>query len=229
MLAALALARILGAPSFVVSVATDNRSSIPTPVTLGDLLYADPVIACSPEKDWLTLIRAIAGGEELALRALFEKTYPLVSTYLMRMTGDRQMTEDLILEVFEGIWCEAPVFDSTSTSVLGWIMRQARTRASAHVSGGNPLEHSTSRVVASLQSERAATTDRPMPTNRSLQLALEDLTVEEREILEAALIGGLPYAELAAARGESVGSIKSRLRSALAKLRRSLEEGVGDA
>jgi RNA polymerase sigma-70 factor (ECF subfamily) len=108
-------------------------------------------------------------------------------------------------------------------------MRQARTRASAHVSGGNPLEHSTSRVVASLQSERAATTDRPMPTNRSLQLALEDLTVEEREILEAALIGGLPYAELAAARGESVGSIKSRLRSALAKLRRSLEEGVGDA
>lgn len=213
----------------VVSAASDNQNMAATPLTLGDLLYADPMVACVPEKDWLALVRAIAGGEEIALRALFEKTYPLVSTYLMRMTGDRLLTENLILEVFEGVWCEAPVFDSASTPVLGWIMRQARSSALSRVSAAETLGQSSSRIVAGLLSKRADGSSHPAPENPSLQVALADLTVEEREILEAALIEGLPYAEVAAGRGESVGSIKSRLRSGLSKLRRSLQEIGGDA
>ncbi len=200
-----------------------------TPVTLGELLYADPVIACVPEKDWLALLRAIAGGEERALQVLFEKTYPLVSTYLMRMTGDRLMTENLILEVFEGIWCEAPVFDSGSTPVLGWIMRQARSRALALVGTGKPLEQSTSHVVASLLNDQVGASSRYIPQNPRLQLALEELTAEERQVLEAALIDGLSYAEVAARRSESVGSIKSLVRSGLAKLRRFLEPSGDEA
>jgi RNA polymerase sigma-70 factor (ECF subfamily) len=213
----------------VVSVVSNKQNTLATPLTLGELLYADPLIACVPEKDWLTSVRAIAGGDEIALRALFERTYPLVFTYLMRMTGDRDVSENLILEVFEGIWCEAPVFDSASSPVLGWIMRQARSCALARVDGADPLEQSFNGVVASLLSDRADGSSRSAPRNPSLHVALEDLTAEEREILEAALIDGLPYAEVAEGRGESVGSIKSRVRSGLSKLRRALAERGGEA
>ncbi len=212
-----------------MSAASNNHNMVATPLTLGDLLYADLAITCVPEKDWVALVRSIAAGDEMALRALFERTYPLVFTYLMRMTSDRRLTEDLILEVFEVIWCEAPVFDSASTPVLGWIMRQARSCALAPANNVEPTERSSSQLVASLLNEQADARSRPAPNDASLQLALDSLTVEEREILEAALIDGLPYAEVAAGRGESVGSIRSQVRSSLSKLRRSLQERGGEA
>ncbi|MDY6948348.1 MAG: hypothetical protein SXG53_21800, partial [Pseudomonadota bacterium] len=174
-----------------MSAASVKQNTVAIPFTLSDLLHADPAIAGVTEKDWLALVRAIAGGDADALRALFEKTEPLVVTYLMRMTGDRDVAETLMLEVFEGIWCEAPVFDSASTPVLGWIMRQARSCVSARADGAQSLEQSFSPAVASLQGGRAEASGRVAPEDSSLQLALDDLSAAEREILEAALIDGL--------------------------------------
>jgi DNA-directed RNA polymerase specialized sigma24 family protein len=62
---------------------------------------------------------------------LYEKTYAVVYTYLIRLTGDRELTDELILDVYQGIWCEAPVFDGDDGPVLGWIMRKARAAALA--------------------------------------------------------------------------------------------------
>ena len=199
------------------------------PLTLGELLYADPAITCVSEKDWLALVCAIAGGEELALRVLLEKTHWLVFTYLMRLTSDRRLTEDLILEVFQSVWCEAPVFDRSNGPVLGWIMRKARSCAltdarSAEISGRSP-----DRTIASLLNDPIQTdaASRDVPTHPRLDVALGVLTVEEREAIEAVLINGVSYSEMAQ-RGESIGTIKSRIRSGLSKLRRSMQERGGE-
>lgn len=117
------------------------------------MLYADPAITHVLEKDWLALVHAIAAGDEKALRVLFEKTYPLVFAYLMRLTGDRGMTEDVILEIFEDIWCEAPVFDDSNGPVLGWIVRQARSRAFAHARSAEPLRRAPDHIVSTLMNE----------------------------------------------------------------------------
>jgi RNA polymerase sigma-70 factor (ECF subfamily) len=195
-------------------------------LTLGELLYTDPATTCVPEKDWLALVRAIAAGEETALRVLFEKTYPIVFTYLMRLTDDRGMTENLILEVFQDVWCEAPVFDSANGPVLGWIMRQARSSALARARSAEPTQRGSDRIVASWMSDpiQPEAGSRRLPDDLRLQVALEALTVPEREAIEAAFLNGLSYAEVAAQRRESIGTIKNQIRSGLLKLRRVLQE-----
>jgi hypothetical protein len=89
-----------------VSVAPTNQVTTDKTLTLGELLYADPTITLVSEKQWLALIRAIAVGDEAALRLLYEKAVPVVFTYLIRLTGDRHLTDTVILEVFQTVWWE---------------------------------------------------------------------------------------------------------------------------
>lgn len=114
-------------------------SSKQNTLTLGELLYADPSIAGTSEKDWVALVRAIAAGDEAALRVLYEKTHAVVYTYLIRLTGNRELTDELILDVYQNVWCEAPLFSGADGPVLGWIMRQARTMALARPGHSNDV------------------------------------------------------------------------------------------
>ena len=198
-----------------MNAASSNQNTGAGSLTLGELLYADPSIARISEKDWLALVRAIAAGDEAALRLLYEKTYSVVFTYLIRLTGDRELTDELILDVYQHIWCEAPLFDGADGPVLGWIMRQARNAAHAG--------RSTTSMHGVNADSRATAED------RRLQRALATLTVEEREAIEATFLNGLSYSEMAAQWQEPLGTIKSRIRSGLAKLHQALEAGGDEA
>jgi RNA polymerase sigma-70 factor (ECF subfamily) len=184
-------------------------------LTLGELLYADPAITRGEEKDWVALIRAIATGDQSALHVLYEKTSPVVFTYLIRLTGNRELTDELILQVYQDIWCHAPLFNGADGPVLGWIMRQARVAALAGRSSAN---------------RRSAVSDaQPIPEDHRLQRALAKLSVVEREAIEATFLKGWSYSDMATQSQESVGTIKSRIRSGLAKLYQALEAGGDDA
>jgi RNA polymerase sigma-70 factor (ECF subfamily) len=223
---ALASARAISARFVAVNAEPINQRMQASTLTLGELLYTDTAITCVPEKDWLALVRAIAAGEEAALRVLFEKAYPIVFTYLMRLTDDRGVTESLILEVFQDVWCEAPVFSGANGPVLGWIMRQARSSALAHArrpdSSRDGSDRSGARLI--IDSMQPAADSLRIPGDLRLQEALEALTAPEREAIEAAFLNGLSYAEVAAQQQESIGTVKSRIRSGLSKLRRALQE-----
>lgn len=195
----------------IVNAASSNHNTEASSLTLGELLYADPSIASVCEKDWIALIRAIAAGDDTALRVLYEKTYAVVFTYLIRLTGKRELTEELILDVYQNIWCEAPVFNGADGPVLGWIMRQARATALA----GREASHFHSPVA-----ER-----RDTPEDHRLQRALASLSVEEREAIEATFLKGLSYSDMAAQWQEPLGTIRSRIRSGLAKLHQALQAG----
>lgn len=216
-----------------MNVASSNQDTGAAPLTLGDLLYADPAIARVTEKDWLQLIRAMAAGEEAALRLLYEKTYPIVFAYLIRLTADRELTRELMLDVYQDIWCEAPVFDGTQGPVLGWIMRLARASARA---GSGAASGDSSREVApaegdlSTDTTLSAATDRQRPAeDPRVRAALETLTMHEREAIEATVLNGFTYTELAAQWREPVGTIKSRIRSGLLKLQQALQAGVDES
>jgi RNA polymerase sigma-70 factor (ECF subfamily) len=111
-----------------VNAASSNQNTL----TLGELLYADPSLALTSEKEWHALVRAMAAGDESALRILYEKTYPVVFTYLIRLTGNRELIDELVLDVYQDVWCEAPVFNTADGPVLGWIMRKARAIGLRH-------------------------------------------------------------------------------------------------
>lgn len=200
----------------LVNAAPSNQNT-PT-LRLGELLYADPSVAHVSENAWVALVRAIGAGDEAALRVLYEKTYALVFTYLIRLTGDRELTDELIVDVYQDIWCEAPLFNGSDGPVLGWIMRQARAAALA---AGNKS--------GAADSDGAVARTQRIPEDHRLNKALATLTVEEREAIEATFLEGSSYAQIAAQWHEPPGTIKSRIRSGIAKLHQALESGGDEA
>ena len=195
-----------------------------SPGTLGDVLYAGKSNAPVSEKEWVGLVQSIAAGDQLALHALYERTHRVVFTLIMRITGNRETAEELTLDVFYDVWRRASRYDAGNGTVLGWIMNQARSRAIDRVRfeqrkkrvdpyAGTPpaVETADSRDVVELKEQ-----------SRALQSALTVLTPEERQAIEAAFFSELTYAEVAARLSQPLGTVKTRIRSGLHKLRQAL-------
>ena len=192
--------------------------------TLGDLLYTDakPVVA---ENDWIALVRSVAAGDQLALRTLYDWTHRLVYTLSVRITGDPHTAEEVTLDVFHEVWRRAAAYDPAGGSVVGWIMNQARSRAIDRVR----FEQRQKRVnPGTAEPPPAAVVRDPVATfdlreqGRVLREALNVLTRDERHAIEAAFFSELTYQEVATRLQQPLGTVKTRIRSALGKLRQAL-------
>ena len=172
--------------------------------TLGDVLYARKPLDQVPEKDWAELVRAVAAGDQLALHALYERAHRVVFTLIVRITGNRETAEALTLDVFRDVWRRAARYDAANRTVLGWIMNQARSRA---------IEAAPDTLDA-LEIEEQG---------RALRGALPLLTPDERHAIETAYFSELTYAEVAVRSRVPLGTVKTRIRSGLHKLRRALD------
>src|SRR6266850_1928898 len=158
--------------------------------TLGDLLYADKAKVRASEKDWVALVQAVAAGDQLALHSLYEQTYRIVFTLIVRIINNRETAEELTLDVFHNVWRRASTYDPAGGSVVGWIMNQARSRAIDRLR----FEQRKKRVN-NYQDNPLITTTANDPQqawhvkeqNQVLQNALEVLAPEERQKLEATL------------------------------------------
>ena len=198
--------------------------------TLGELLYADHPGASISEDDWVRLVHAVAGGDQQALRALYERTHRLVFTLAMRISGNRESAEEITLDVFRDVWFRSAQYDPAAGSVVGWIMNQARSRAIDRLR----FEQRKKRVPTHPHDREAEHLEGPTDAidarrRRSLvQEALAALTPEERQAIETAFFSELTYSETAVRLNQPLGTVKTRVRSALAKLRKALEnEGDG--
>lgn len=197
--------------------------------TLGDVLYA----ACKApvaEHDWATLVRKVAGGDQLALHELYDRAHRLVFTLAFRITGSRETAEELTIDVFHDVWLRASRYDPDNGSVLGWIMNQARCRAIDRLRFDNRKKRSQSAGLpqpdAPLDGDPSEAIERRQQ-GASLRAALAALTPGERQAIETAYFGGLTHAETAVQLNQPLGTVKTRIRSALHKLRQALDEGIG--
>jgi RNA polymerase sigma-70 factor, ECF subfamily len=196
--------------------------------TLGDILYGGTSRAALSEKDWADLVRSIAAGDQAALRTIYEQTHRIVYTLVVRLTNNRETADEVTLDVFHDVWRKAAAYDPADGSVVGWIMNQARSRAidrvrfdlrkkRVSVSPDNPLEPPVSPdplQAADVEQRR-----------RILRQALTVLTPEERQTIEAAFFSELTYPEVATRFGQPLGTVKTRIRSGLSKLRAALGSG----
>jgi RNA polymerase sigma-70 factor (ECF subfamily) len=196
------------------------------PRTLGGLLYADQTKSRIREAEWVALVSAIAAGDQLALHGLYDRAHRAAFTLIMRITNDRQTAEELTLDVFHDVWRRAAQYDPADGTVLGWIMNQARSRAIDRVR----FEQRKKRVSPEGEDPLASAAPRAAhdevelnERGRLLQEALKALTPDEREAIETAYFSELTYAEAATRLNQPVGTVKSRIRSGLAKLRQVLE------
>jgi RNA polymerase sigma-70 factor (ECF subfamily) len=165
-----------------------------SPGTLGDVLYkANPL---GLEAEWAALVTLVAGGDTLALHALYERTHRLVFTLIVRLTRDPELAEDLTLELFLGLWRDASLYEDAHGTVLAWIMSRARAIA---------LEQLRSQASGNEQFKR---------DERSLRTALVALSVPEREAIEHAFFAGGSY-EDSCAQAHHIRSGLHRLRALL--------------
>jgi RNA polymerase sigma-70 factor (ECF subfamily) len=193
-----------------------------TPATLGDVLYANSRGSVA-EQEWVTLVQSIAAGDQLALHGLYERAHRIVFTLMVRITANREVAEELTIDVFHDVWRRASGYDAATGTVLAWIMNQARSRAIDRLrfesrkkrSQGDvpPLAEAVAdpRDALELREEAAA-----------LRAALTVLTPAEREAIEATFFAGLTHAEAAARLNQPLGTIKTRIRSGLHKLRQAM-------
>jgi len=199
-----------------------------TPATLGDVLYAKSK-ASVPEQDWATLVQSIAVGDQLALHALYEMAHRIVFTLIMRITADRETAEELTIDVFHDVWRRASGYDAANGTVLGWIMNQARSRAIDRLRFENRKKRSHGADVQPLAEVAADPCDviELHEQGESLRAALAALTPDERQAIETTFFGGLTHAEAAARLNQPLGTIKTRIRSGLHKLRQTLTTEAG--
>ena len=207
---------------------TDETPRDDTPETLGDLLYADKAKSRISEKDWVELVRAIATGNQQALHALYQRTNRLVFTLMMRITASRQSAEELTLDVFHDVWRRASRYDPADGSVLGWIMNQAQSRAIDRVRFEKRKKRRNGHADSPPDEGAASDFEEFADLEQQghiLRNALAVLTPEERQAIETAFFSELTYSETATRLNQPVGTVKTRIRSALQKLREALAKG----
>jgi RNA polymerase sigma-70 factor (ECF subfamily) len=194
--------------------------------TLGEVLYANPSKPLVSEKEWVALVDCIAGGDQAALHALYERAHRVVFTLSMRIVANRETAEEVTLDVFHDVWRRARQYDAAGGTVLGWIMNQARSRAIDRLR----FEQRQKRVrpeTGETLPAAGGTVDPDLliafeQQRQALRAALDVLTSDERDAIEAAYFSELTYAEVAAQSNQPLGTIKTRIRSGLHKLRQTL-------
>jgi RNA polymerase sigma-70 factor, ECF subfamily len=200
-----------------------------SPGTLGEVLYANLSKPLAPEAEWVALVQSIAAGDQGALHALYERTHRVVFTFVVRITANRETAEEVTLDVFHDVWRHASRYQEADGTVLGWIMIQARSRAIDRLRFDHRKKRVQPETGGPLQAVGAADPCDLIAFKEQTQAlcrALAVLTPGERDAIEAAFFSELTYAEVAARLTQPLGTIKTRIRSGLHKLRQALGEGL---
>jgi RNA polymerase sigma-70 factor (ECF subfamily) len=173
------------------------------------------------------LMSRVAGGDADALGELYDQYGRVVFGVLYRMLGSPESAEEVAQNAFHSVWRQAVQYRPERGSVRTWLLAIARNAAiDWRRSKGNRMARHTAiddalalvddtpveeRVIATLRAER-------------VRAAVNALPYEQREVLSLAFWSGLSQSEIASRTGAPLGTVKSRVRLGMARLRDSLAD-----
>lgn len=166
------------------------------------------------------LMARIRTGDEDALATLHDRYASVVYSVALRVLGETTQAEDILQDIFIQLWRNPQRFDASRGSLGAWLAVIARHRAIDHLRRRRP-ESDIEDVVISVDTRLEQSTDRSIAIAK-IRTAVERLPVEQRQPLELAFFQGLTHSEIADKTGEPLGTIKTRIRSALLALRKAL-------
>jgi RNA polymerase sigma-70 factor (ECF subfamily) len=201
-------------------------------LTLGLIAsFAGPALA-SPRDEDKRLFGRIAGGDAAALRMLYRQVAARAMAIAFRLLQDRAEAEDIVQETFLEVWKRAGQYEPERGGAGAWIATIARSRAIDRLR----VHGRSARVVEGTSKESA---DLTQPTGLDLAAqrrdrervlgALSSLPPEQRQVIELAYFEGMTQTEIAAHTKEPLGTVKTRVRLAMAKLADLLGEGERSA
>lgn len=178
------------------------------------------------------LLHAIARGDEQALASLYDRYRLILFGLVMRILHSREEAEDVLQELLLQVWKRASDFDEARGRPFTWLVTLARSRAidrlrslgargraateSARDAGPEPWSDAADDAIRSEQSE-------------TVRRALAELPEEQRQALLLAYFEGLTQTEIATRLGAPLGTVKTRMRSGMIKLRELLRGKVAGA
>ena len=178
------------------------------------------------ERSWSALVSRIANGEERALTELYDKTNRMVYGLALRVLSEPTLAEDVTLEVYLQVWRTAESYDSARGKVASWLISMTRSRA---------IDQLRSRQARRLDLEESVD-DIPIPATGDgpeemsiqasqasiIRKSLLDLPADQRRAIELAYFSGLSHSEISARTGLPLGTVKTRIRSGMVRLREML-------
>lgn len=200
----------------------DELPGSPATKKLGDLLYTEPEKARIPEAEWVALLERVGAADQQALYTLYARVHRIVFTSIVRIVKSRESAEELTVDVFHDVWKRARYYDSSTGTVVGWIMNQARSRAIDRLRFEQRKKRAPSQELEAQLPQPVAGAENILESHdrrRRLDEALAMLTRGERQAIETAYFSECSYVETALRLNQPLGTVKSRIRSALAKLR----------
>jgi RNA polymerase sigma-70 factor (ECF subfamily) len=189
-----------------------------------------PAPPSAPPADHDLVARA-ARGDEQAIGTLYDRYGGVLYAVAYRVVGQRPDAEDVVIEAFAQAWRDAIRFESTRGSVAGWLTMIARSRALDVVRARSRRNRITASAAADEPQRSPAMGDwRADPSDtydhaerqQQVQAALQTLSPPQRQAIELAFFEGLSQSEIAERLQEPLGTIKTRVRLGMQKLRDSL-------
>jgi RNA polymerase sigma-70 factor, ECF subfamily len=186
--------------------------------------------ASSPSAD-SDLIAKAAGGDERAIATLYDRYGGVLYAVAYRIVGQRADAEEVVIEAFAQAWREAPRFASERGSVAGWLTMIARSRALDTLRARSRRDRLTASAAADRSGGSPAMGEwHPDPAGavdhaerrEKVKEALEALSPPQRQAIELAYFEGLSQSEIADRLQEPLGTVKTRVRLGMQKLRESL-------
>jgi RNA polymerase sigma-70 factor, ECF subfamily len=198
--------------------------AFPLPSYSSDPLPPHSTAALAAERD-ARLVAAIAAGNADALARLFDFHGGAVLGLLTRMLGRAGEADEVLQEVFLWLWKHPERYDRSRSSLRGWLLVLARSRAL------DVLRADRSRRLREEGVERERpTVHEPVPLadielrerRRRLRAALRTLPEEQRRCIELAFFSGLSHTQIASHLQQPLGTVKSRIQLGMSKLRAAL-------
>jgi RNA polymerase sigma-70 factor (ECF subfamily) len=183
------------------------------------------------------LVKAVAEGDSGALADLYDRHGGAVFALCLRMLRDAEEAEEVLEDVFWHLWRHAGRYDPARGSVIVYLVTLARSRSLDRLRARERRGRLRNEVADSTLTENlvgsgagdASPFGGALANERRGRVrgALVELSPEQREAVELAFLEGLTHLEISLRLGQPLGTIKTRIRSALLRLRGSLGDGDG--
>lgn len=194
------------------------------------LMQQEPDAVTAPQQPTsdVALMSDMVAGSERALSVVYDRYSGMLFGILVRILKDQQAAEEVLQDLFLQLWRNAARFDASRGSLPAWLLVIARNRAISRLRTRRNRE-----LVAEEEDDYAATfissqnieeeTYRTELTER-VKAALVQLPAEQRQALELAYFEGMTQSEIAAATSSPLGTVKTRVRTAMQSLKRLLDD-----
>jgi RNA polymerase sigma-70 factor (ECF subfamily) len=180
----------------------------------------DSKAAHSPAEDG-QLLERVAANDQGAMAEVFDRYGSLVYSVALRVLKDTGQAEDLMQEVFFQVWKNPGAFVPGRGSLGAWLAVVARNRAVDVLRRRKPDDPVDDVVLTSKTNLASEVEQRRMM--EKVRQVLSGLPYEQQKSVEMAFFDGLTHAEIAAQTGDPLGTVKTRIRTALMSLRKAIQ------